>query len=240
MTIYSNPRLVPSGGYVLHVEVCDEVSIECNAVVHSLYYRLLRFAEDHGIGGVEVVPTYSAVTIFYDPRQTSRKELTKVILEFYPEALKNPRTGRPRTYRIPVCYGGEYGPDMRSVVELTGLSEKDIIRIHSSRKYRCYMLGFTPGFIYLGDVDDRIAVPRLSNPRTKIPPGSVGIAGKQTGVYGVESPGGWRLIGRTPVRMFDPARDPPIPIRPGDLVEFYPVSVEEFREMFGKYVLEVQ
>ncbi len=243
MPVYDRPRIAASGGYVVHVEICNEVSLECNKLVHALYYTILqRVREGRVVGVEEVVPAYASLTIFYDPRHIDRNALVKLVEECWNESrsVDVSRILRPRLFRIPVVYGGEYGPDLNSVAEHAGLDPEEVIRIHTSRRYVCYMLGFTPGFIYLGDVDDRIAAPRLPSPRTRVPAGSVGIAGKQTGVYGVDSPGGWRLIGRTPLRMFDPKRDPPTPIKPGDLVEFYRISEEEFRELKGVFIGDVR
>ncbi len=241
MPIYDRPRALCSGGYALYLELCNEISLDCNRRVHALYYAILsrRSAELECVE--EAVPAYSSLTLFYDPRRCSCEELVRRIESVWSEIreVESEKLFKPQRFRIPVLYGGEYGPDLQSVAELTGLSPEEVVEIHSSRPYVCYMLGFTPGFVYLGDVDERIAVPRLPTPRTRIPAGSVGIAGKQTGVYGVESPGGWRLIGRTPLKMFDPSREPPIPIRPGDVVEFYPIDEDEFRKLKGVFVGDV-
>ncbi len=241
--IYEKPVVKTSGGYVLYVELCNEISLECNKRVHALYYAIKKEVDEGRVVGIEeIVPAYASLTIFFDPRKIDPDSLRRRIEELanYVATIDLGTIFKPRKFRIPVAYGGEYGPDMQEVCRLTGLSEEEVVKIHTSKTYVCYMLGFTPGFVYLGDVDDRIAVPRLQTPRTKIPPGSVGIAGKQTGIYGVESPGGWRLIGRTPVKTFDPKRDPPTPIRPGDLVEFYSIKHEEFNRLLGKFVEEVQ
>lgn len=132
---------------------------------------------------------------------------------------------------IPVCYGGEYGPDLEFVSQYTGLSEEEVVKIHTACTYRVYMLGFLPGFPYLGGMDERIAAPRLETPRTRIPAGSVGIAGSQTGFYPMESPGGWRIIGRTPIKAFDPFSDNPFLLAPGDLVQFRAIGQEEYQKI---------
>ncbi|MCD6278083.1 MAG: 5-oxoprolinase subunit PxpB [Desulfurococcales archaeon] len=240
---YARPVIKVSGGYVLHVELCQEISMKCNRRVHALYYMLLEELNEGRTDGItDVVPAYSSVTVFYDPRKTSSRELHRLIEELLHSIteVNIDKVLRSVKYRVPVAYGEEFGPDLPSITEITGLSEEEVIKIHTSRTYRCYMLGFTPGFVYLGDVDDRIVVQRLPTPRTKIEPGSVGIAGKQTGIYGVASPGGWRLIGRTPIKTFDPNRRPPTPIKPGDLIEFYSISREEFHRLKGKFISEVQ
>ncbi len=242
MAIYEKPKVRVSGGYVVHVEICNEVSLQCNRLVHALYYTLLKNKESGELRGVEeIVPAYSSLSILYDPRVISKDEILRKVDEAWNVAtsVDVSKILRPRKFRIPVVYGGKYGPDLESVAQYAKLDPEEVISIHTSKGYVCYMLGFTPGFIYLGDVDDRIAAPRLPNPRTKVPAGSVGIAGKQTGVYGVDSPGGWRLIGRTPLKMFDPKREPPTPIRPGDVVEFYRINEEDFEKLKGKFVGEV-
>ena len=133
-----------------------------------------------------------------------------------------------RVVEIPVAYGGEFGPDIGFVAEYNGLTVEEVVEIHSKPLYRVYMLGFVPGFAYLGGMDERITTPRLEKPRLKVPAGSVGIAGKQTGWYAIESPGGWRLIGRTPLKTFNPMESPPSLVLPGDYVRFKPISEEEF------------
>jgi KipI family sensor histidine kinase inhibitor len=129
---------------------------------------------------------------------------------------------------IPVCYGGEYGPDLERIAAHAGLSTSEVIRIHSGRDYLIYMMGFLPGFCYLGGLDERIHTPRLSSPRLRIPAGSVGIGGSQTGIYPMDSPGGWQLMGMTPVKTYDPARETPILVEAGDYIRFVPVSEAEY------------
>ena len=132
------------------------------------------------------------------------------------------------TLEVPVCYGGDYGPDLAFVAQHAGLTEQQVIDIHCGRDYRIFMLGFLPGFPYLGGMDERIVCPRLQTPRTKIPAGAVGIGGKQTGIYPLASPGGWQLIGRTPLRLFDPAGGGKLPYAAGDRIRFVPISPEKF------------
>jgi len=134
----------------------------------------------------------------------------------------------PRTVKIPVCYGGDHGPDLAELVATLGLTVQRVIEIHSTTTYHAYFLGFAPGFAYLGDLPDAIAAPRLASPRKIVPVGSVGIAGRQTGVYPFATPGGWRLIGRTPLRMFLPEREPMALLAVGDAVQFYSITTEEF------------
>jgi len=233
----SDIRVVSSGGYVVHVDICEDLTMEWVGRAHRLYYAILR--ELSGIVD-EVVLGTTSLAVYYDPRRVRASDLIPLIRRVWSWAreVELGELHRPRRFTIPVLYGGEHGPDLGSVARWAGLSEEEVVRIHSSRVYTCITLGFTPGFIYLGEVDPRIAAPRLETPRVKIPRGSVGIAGKMTGVYGLESPGGWRLIGRTPLTMFDPRRSPPIPIAPGDEVAFRPVSPEEFSRLSGVFVGE--
>ena len=228
------PRIIPSGGYTLTIEICHEVSRECINGVHRMYYFLKNLSELRG--RVEVVAGLSAITIYYDPRKTSYKELVRIINDSMDEISSTKTFHTPRKWVIPVLYGGEYGPDLEDVAKLSGLELEDVVKIHSSREYLCYTIGFTPGFIYLGEVDERIAVPRLKTPRTRVPRGSVGIAGLLTGVYSIESPGGWRLIGRTPLNLFDPTRHEPMLIKPGDLVVFKPITEDEYRELYNVFI----
>jgi KipI family sensor histidine kinase inhibitor len=140
--------------------------------------------------------------------------------------LRNLRT--PKLVQIPTVYGGEFGPDLPFVAEHAGLSEAEVIRLHSQPRYHVYMIGFTPGYVYLGGLPERLHTPRLSSPRIRVPRGSVAIGGSQTGIYPVESPGGWRIIGRTYLTLFDPTREIPTPIVPGDAVQFVPITEAEF------------
>ncbi len=135
---------------------------------------------------------------------------------------------------IPVCYGGSFGPDLSFVAEHGKITEEEVIRIHSSRDYRIYMLGFLPGFPYLGGMDERIFTPRLNSPRTRIPAGSVGIGGEQTGIYPMDSPGGWQLIGRTPYRLFKPEQVRKPLYEAGDSIRFVPINQEEYKEIKRK------
>ncbi|HHY76979.1 MAG TPA: 5-oxoprolinase subunit PxpB, partial [Clostridiales bacterium] len=136
-----------------------------------------------------------------------------------------------KVVEIPTIYGGEYGPDIEFVAQHNNLTVDEVIEIHSSRNYLIYMLGFTPGFPYLGGMSEKIETPRLKTPRTKIPAGSVGIAGKQTGIYPIDSPGGWQLIGRTPVKLYDPLADPPVLLNAGDYVRFVPIDEKEYKSI---------
>lgn len=195
--------------------------------------QVLKFrdkVEQSEITGItEIIPAYCTLTICYDPLRITYGQLCHALNKLYREEepdAENQCAGR--LVRIPVCYGGEYGPDLEAVADIHGLTAQEVIRIHTEPEYPVYMLGFIAGFPYLGGMDERLETPRLEIPRTAIAGGSVGIAGKQTGIYPVESPGGWRLIGRTPLKLYDPEREPVSLLRAGDRVKFVQISASEF------------
>ena len=228
-------RVVRSGGYVVHVDICPEVSLECAREAHKLYYALIRELSEVV---EEVVLGVTSLAVYYDPRRVSSDRVVGKVRELWlwTRGVDLGDVYRPKRFTIPVAYGGEYGPDLGFVASWSGLSEEEVVRLHTSREYTCITLGFTPGFVYLGEVDPSIAAPRLETPRVRIPAGSVGIAGRMTGVYGLESPGGWRLVGRTPLTMFHPRRSPPTPISPGDRVEFRAIDREGFDRLVGVFI----
>jgi KipI family sensor histidine kinase inhibitor len=180
-------------------------------------------------GVEELVPTYRSLLVRYNASKTSYEHLVFSIkdVEKTMEERRMEKVGRKII--IPVVYGGMYGPDLTDVARFHGLTEGHVVKIHSGREYRVYMVGFVAGFPYLGEVADEIATPRLETPRLKVPAGSVGIAEKQTGIYPCEAPGGWRIIGRTPLRLFNPLQQPPALLQLGDTVKFKPISEKEFR-----------
>lgn len=217
-------KYLPCGDCGITVHFGNEINEEIN----SLATRFASAAERADIpGAVEYIPAFCSVTVIYDPLKTSSKELIKQLKK----AQKNSggeNNLKPVLYKIPVCYDDEFAPDMESVEKITGLAKEEIIAIHTGRDYPIYMLGFLPGFAYLGNMDKRIAAPRLETPRVKIPRGSVGIGGNQTGIYPSDSPGGWRLIGKTPVRVYDERKESPILYRAGDRIRFIRITKEEF------------
>ena len=180
----------------------------------------------------EVVPTYRSATVHYRPEVLSYEEL-KHLLAPLAQGSAEEAEELP-VVEIPVCYGGEYGPDLLEVAQHCSLTPEEVIARHTAPTYRIYMLGFTPGFPYLGGMDPSIAAPRRKEPRIHIPAGSVGIAGEQTGVYPIVSPGGWQLIGRTPLRLFDPQKEQPILLSAGAGIRFVPIDEEAFRKMEEK------
>lgn len=177
-----------------------------------------------------VVPGYTTLTVYYDPLcvdyDVLRDRLRSLLCDVVPVFADV-----TEAVDIPVCYGGDYGPDIELVAAFAGIPETEVIRLHTEATYTVYMIGFAPGFPYLGGLDQRIAMPRRSTPRVSIPAGSVGIAGAQTGVYPNESPGGWQVIGRTPIQLFDARMDFPSLLKPGDKVHFRPISEAEFERL---------
>lgn len=225
--MYEVPKFLAAGDRSIVIELGDEISIECNRRVHSLHKAVARA----GIPGiVDIIPTYRSLLVEYDAMQVSYADIS--------DGLANVGTGSvdasedATVIHLPVLYGGEYGPDLEFVARNADMSAGEVVDLHSGTEYPVYMMGFTPGFPYLGGMSERIATPRLSTPRGVIPAGSVGIAEAQTGVYPIESPGGWQLIGRTPLRLFDVTRTPPSLIDAGDCVRFVPLSSEdEYRDI---------
>lgn len=206
------------GDAALLVELGDAIDQALNARAHDLAQRL---AAAPGI--IEIVPAYAALLIEFDPARISCAALENHVAENLATPCAR-ATVQPRVVEIPTRYGGEFGPDLEFVAQYNHISPKEVIRLHTSQPLRVFMLGFAPGFPYLGILPPSIAAPRLDTPRAKVPAGSVGIAGQQTGIYPRASPGGWRLIGCTDVKLFDPTQDPPTLLRPGDFVRFVRVD----------------
>ena len=177
-------------------------------------------------GVVETVPAFASLLIFYDPLVTEYDAVAAAVQKLAQAPDSDTAAEEGRLVEIPVCYGGAFGPDLPFVAEHAGLTETEVIRLHAGRDYPIYMLGFLPGFPYLGGLDERLFTPRLPTPRTAIPAGSVGIGGEQTGVYPIASPGGWQLIGRTPLKLFDPSVGR-LPYAAGDRIRFCPITQDE-------------
>jgi inhibitor of KinA len=225
---YESARYLPFGDNALLVEFGDEICLEINRRVIALD-DVVRKAAIRGIE--ELVPTYRSLLIRYNPMETSYEQLVFRIKDLEKTLGPNGAEKRSRKVVVSVVYGGEYGPDLGYVAEHHGLTEEQVIKLHSAREYRVYMIGFVAGFPYLGEVANEIATSRLETPRLKVPAGSVGIAEKQTGIYPCEAPGGWRIVGRTPLRLFDPLQVPPTLLESGDTVKFKPVSKKEFKSI---------
>lgn len=236
----SQIRCLPAGDMALNVDFGSEISEPVNNQVQSLMQAL----DDVCIPGIiEAVPTFRSVLIHYDPLQIGYDTLCEKVTALTKGGVRGGASLK-RIFEIPVCYGARFGVDLHDGEKLTGLTADEIIAIHSGQDYRIYMLGFLPGFPYLGGMDPRIAMPRLSNPRTKIPEGSVGIGGSQTGIYPMQSPGGWRLLGATPIKLYDPDREKPILYEAGDYIWFVPISLDDYYDIHrmaedGRYTCRV-
>lgn len=205
-----------------------------DAINETTFNRLQRFTqllEGAALPGViEWVPTFTTIAVYYDPLRVMPSELMEALGNLASLPMPQNHVER-RIVEIPVCYGGEFGKDLEAVAQHCSLSAEEIIALHSGNDYLVYMLGFSPGFPYLGGMSPRIATPRRATPRIKIPAGSVGIAGEQTGIYPLETPGGWQLIGRTPLALFCPNENPPTLLQAGDVVRFRPISSDEYRSL---------
>ena len=221
--LYETPIFRQMGDRSLLVELGDEISPPVNQRVHELFTAI----DMQSVEGVrELVPGYRSLLVTYDPLGVAADDLKRSIDATY-QQLDQTELPEPRTVEVPVVYGGEQGPDLESVAQFHGITPREVIDYHIRPIYRVYMIGFTPGYPYLGEVPDEIVTPRRETPRTRVPRGSVGIAQKQTGIYSVDSPGGWQIIGWTPVNLFDPAQKPPSLLMMGDRVRFRAITAEE-------------
>jgi inhibitor of KinA len=228
--LYEQARFRLSGDRALLVEYGAGIDPAVNDKVRAMTALLKKNLPE----GVEaVVPAYRSLSILYDPLAMTPARLAEILhaLEADSRAVE---VAEPKVVPIPVCYGGEFGPDIGVVAEHTGLPEAEIVAIHASVDYPIYMIGFTPGFCYLGGLDGRLQTPRRKTPRTNLPAGSVGLAESQTGVYPVESPGGWQIIGQTPLRLFAPTRETPFLYEAGDRIRFVPITGAEFCRLHEK------
>ena len=222
------PMIKYAGEAAVVIVFGEEIDEKINSIVHAVAKNI---ESDNPEWLEEVVPTYTSVYVYYDPIVVNYDKL-RFLLKNYLKKVEP--EGHGKTVKLPVVYGGKYGPDIEFVAKYNGLSVEDVIELHCKPLYRVYMLGFLPGFAYLGGMDKRIATPRLKVPRLRVPAGSVGIAGDQTGWYAIDSPGGWRIIGRTPVRTFNPDNEPPSIVLPGDYVQFVPINEDEFEKYRGE------
>ena len=228
-------RLTPLGDRAVIIEVATTIGDAAHALVLAVMKRLTT---DPFAGMVELVPAFTSVAVYYDPAVVARTSggatpyaHVEAEIRTRLDRLDAAALDEGRDIEIPVTYGGELGPDLEEVARHAGLTEDEVVAIHSGASYRVYMIGFNPGFPYLGGLDDRLATPRRSTPRTLVPASSVGIGGPQTGIYPLDSPGGWQIIGRTPLRLFRPDRDPPTLLEVGDRVRFRRIDRDEFAEL---------
>lgn len=210
------PKIVPLGDSSTLIQLGDEIDLEVNQHVHALA-QLIEASSINGV--IETVPAYATLLVYYDPLVLSFAQI-KDHLRVKISQVEETTSRKPRQVEIPVRYDGEFGIDLENVARHLHLSVEDVIRIHSEKIYTVYMMGFTPGYPYMGKLDDALIMPRLETPRTRVAAGTVAIAGSQTGIYSVDSPGGWRLIGWTPLKLFDPESDSPFLFSPGDEVKF--------------------
>jgi inhibitor of KinA len=232
-------RFAPLGDNAFMLEVGDVIDEPTHRRVQEAW-RVLAAAPLPGV--TELVPAYTTVTLFYDPVLAVQAgapgdDIFEWLVARTKERLKNPpRMEKPksRTVEIPVCYGGEFGPDLGLVAKQAKLSPEEVIKRHSKPEYLVYLVGFAPGFPYLGGLPKELETPRHARPRMVVPPGSVGIGGAQTGIYPLATPGGWNLIGRTPEKIFRPAEHPPVLLRAGDRVRFKAITAEEFAKWEAK------
>lgn len=224
---YPDWRIEPVGDRCLMVAFPDRVDLDINQAVHALAARLIARLPE---GVTDVVPAFSTLAVHYRPDVRAGAQPTHERLQTLLEALlaegRPPAGGPARQIEIPVCYGGEFGPDLEAVGKACGLSPDEVVRRHAASDHVVCMLGFAPGFPYLGGLDPSLAMPRRSSPRVRIPPGTVAIAREQSAIYTLETPGGWNLIGRTAVALFTPLSEPPTLLQPGDRVRFRPVPAE--------------
>ena len=222
-------RYLHAGETGLVVELGNEISPEINNKIKQLVDFLDR-RNDTGI--IEILPTYRSLLITYNPLEISFGNLKEIIeLAFKKSETNESKSFSREIVEIPVFYGGELGPDLDFVANYNQLSSEEVVKIHSSEEYLIYMIGFTPGFPYVGGMSEKISTPRLQTPRTQITAGSVGIAANQTGIYPVESPGGWQLIGRTPLRLFDYRKENPFLLDAGHYLSFKPIDQNEFKKI---------
>lgn len=234
MSEITYPRILPAADCSVVVEFGNAISNDINAKISGF---MKSMSEVEGI--IEVIPTFRSALVTYNPLVISYDEICDLINKRIADITLDSEESK-RVIEIPVCYGGKYGPDLGFVAEHSGMSEEEVIKCHSSKSYLIYMLGFQPGFPYLGGLDPRLFSPRLDTPRPLIPAGSVGIGGEQTGLYPVASPAGWRILGTTPVKCYNPQRNPAIAYEAGDHIKFNPISESEYKEIeelekFNKY-----
>jgi inhibitor of KinA len=228
-------RIFPLGDTALTIDFGNHIEEEINKQVIALFHHLQQYPVP---GMIEAVPAYNTITIHYNvyaiyPKISSAETVFAYEEKQLQKILENPvqnKTAHERLIKIPVCYDHEFATDLNYLAATKHISMEEVIQIHTSKKYKVFMLGFLPGFSYMGEVDEKIAIARKPQP-VNVSAGSVGIAGKQTGIYPFTSPGGWQVIGRTPVRLFDATKEEPTLLSTGDTVQFYPISKNEFEEI---------
>jgi KipI family sensor histidine kinase inhibitor len=226
MGLYSDAKSYLMGDRGLLLEFGDEISREINEKVRRMALAIHAEAIK---GIIETIPTYRSLLIIYNPVILPMEDL-KERLKRMEKGLQQTPLPEPKLTRIPVVYGGIYGPDLEEVAKYLHVSPEEVVQLHCSKPYLIYMIGFMPGYPYMGELPQALVTPRLKTPRLLVPKGSVAIAQRQTGIYSMESPGGWQILGRTPVELFHPEKDPPALLQMGDFVQFYQISEKEFKE----------
>ncbi|KJS02808.1 MAG: hypothetical protein VR65_03920 [Desulfobulbaceae bacterium BRH_c16a] len=223
-TLYDSPLFRIAGDQGLMMEFGEGIS----PLIHQRIRTMMLALDQEGLDGVvEYSPAYRSITLIYDPLVTTFWQLQEKLVELY-RKTSDIILPTPEVVELPVCYGGRFGPDLSFVAANHNLSEEEVIHLHCRPDYFVYMLGFSPGFPFLGGLPEALHTPRLQSPRKKVPAGSVGIANGQTGVYPIASPGGWQLIGRTPLKLFDYGRGNPFLLSTGNILKFRSISEEEF------------
>lgn len=224
--------LGPLGDCAVLIRLGDEISEATHRRVRAVCQRL---DEREILGMTEYVPGYASVAVHYDPARLGRQSYARIAaaLEVALANLTDAALPPARVVEVPVCYGGEAGPDLAEVARLHGLAPAEVVRLHTSAEYLVHLLGFAPGFPYLGGLPPQLTTPRRATPRPRVPAGSVGIGGAQTGIYPIDSPGGWHLIGRTPLRLFTPTAPEPTLLRIGDRVRFRSIEAHEITSWSG-------
>lgn len=228
--MYKKTKFIYAGDISLVMEFGNSISSEINSKIRNMVKNI---EENPIVGLTEIIPTYRSIQIMYDPLQIEVETLIEK-LKTLEASIGSSDDESFRIIEIPTFYGEDFGPDIGFVAEHNNISEEEVIKIHTGTDYLVYMLGFTPGFTFLGGMSEKIHTPRLQSPRTKIPAGSVGIAGAQTGMYPSETPGGWQLIGRTPVTLYDPEKDPPVLLNAGDYVRYVSVDKNEYNRILAE------
>jgi len=221
--LYTDPQYRIMGDRALLVELGDDVDPKINNRVRELFVAIKT---DPLEGVVETTPSYRSLLLIFDPLKTTLSLLQNRVQQIL-QTLDPSQLPEPRKVEIPVVYGSEYGPDLEWVAEYHGITPDEAIRLHTAHTYHVYMIGFMPGFPYLGELPESLITPRRETPRTVVPRGSVALAQGQTGIYSTQSPGGWQIIGRTPLTLFDPGKWPPALLEMGDLVKFFAIDEEE-------------
>lgn len=235
MSTASAYRIYPCGDHAISITWGDTITVTANRQVMALYHYL---SEKKIPGVLDLIPAYTSLTLVYDLAMLIRTNPDQSVYAMMEaqlqQAVLSVTAGAvpiSRKIHIPVCYDHSLAPDLSALAAHHQLSVEEVIQIHTAPTYRVYMIGFLPGFAYMGSVDERIRTVRKSSPRTKVPAGSVGIAGEQTGIYPLDSPGGWQLIGQTPLQLFDATRTDPCLLQPGDEVQFRSISLTEFHKL---------